>query len=203
MRRFSSYGPIDPKLHYHAPRKKLIDNAAHHLQGTPDAEGGHYITREGTHHCSISVKHESTQASPSASRRKRSPPPLGSWLINIGRDSASMVSGETQAELNRLWKADVLPFCHRATHDRYPFIASGSAETPLKDFGQLFGPNGDLDRFFTENFSAAVDTTTAPWRWVGEGQGISKDALAQFETASAIRESFFSGGTPGLAVSSN
>jgi len=111
-----------------------------------------------------------------------------------------MVSGETQAALNRLWKADVLPFCHRAIHDRYPFSAEGSAETPLKDFSQLFGPNGDLDRFFRENFSATVDTTTVPWRWVGEGQGISKDALAQFETASAIRESFFSAGTPGLAV---
>jgi type VI secretion system protein ImpL len=146
------------------------------------------------------VKQESTEAESLVRLAETLPPPLGSWLINLGRDSASMVSGETQAELNRLWKADVLPFCHRATHDRYPFIASGSAETPLKDFGQLFGPNGDLDRFFTENFSAAVDTTTAPWRWVGEGQGISKDALAQFETASAIRESFFSGGTPGLAV---
>ncbi|MDQ1353749.1 MAG: hypothetical protein QG657_4056, partial [Acidobacteriota bacterium] len=27
MRRFSSYGPVDPDLHYYAPRKELIDKA--------------------------------------------------------------------------------------------------------------------------------------------------------------------------------
>lgn len=127
------------------------------------------------------------------------PAPLGNWLENVAADSANMVSGETRAELNRLWKADVLPFCRRATHDRYPFRPNSSAETPLKDFVQLFGANGDLDRFFKENFSSAVDSSTDPWRWVGDGEGISEAALAQFQLAAAIRESFFAGGAE-LAV---
>ncbi|MDM8517381.1 AAA-like domain-containing protein [Desulfobacterales bacterium HSG16] len=45
MRKFSSYGPVDNKLHYHAPRADLIDRAYNHLTGgaNPD-KGGHYIT---------------------------------------------------------------------------------------------------------------------------------------------------------------
>lgn len=44
MRRFSSYGPITPRLHYHAPRKELIHRAYTQLVGEEPGEGGHYIT---------------------------------------------------------------------------------------------------------------------------------------------------------------
>jgi type VI secretion system protein ImpL len=145
------------------------------------------------------VKQDSAEAESVIRLAESLPAPLGGWLETVAADSANMVSGETRAELNRLWKADVLPFCRRATHNRYPFQPGSAAETPLKDFGQLFGANGDLDRFFQENFAAAVDTTTDPWRWVGEGDGISGEALTQFQLAAAIRESFFGGGAE-LAV---
>jgi hypothetical protein len=44
MRRFSSYGPINPHLHYYAPRKELIAEAFTQLVGENPSEGGHYIT---------------------------------------------------------------------------------------------------------------------------------------------------------------
>lgn len=44
MRRFTSYGPITPRMHYHAPRKELIDSAYTQLVGEETMEGGHYIT---------------------------------------------------------------------------------------------------------------------------------------------------------------
>jgi hypothetical protein len=44
MRRFSSYGPINTKLHYYAPRKELIAGAITQLMGENPSEGGHYIT---------------------------------------------------------------------------------------------------------------------------------------------------------------
>ncbi|MCP5101739.1 MAG: hypothetical protein GY950_00085 [bacterium] len=44
MRRFSSYGPIDPQAHYHAPRKELIGAGFTKLVGENPVEGGHYIT---------------------------------------------------------------------------------------------------------------------------------------------------------------
>ncbi|MCP4133686.1 MAG: AAA family ATPase, partial [bacterium] len=44
MRKFSSYGPINTKLHYYAPRQELIDNAYIQLVGENPEEGGHYMT---------------------------------------------------------------------------------------------------------------------------------------------------------------
>ena len=44
MRKFSSYGPVNKKLHYYVPRQKLIDFAHLQLVGENPAEGGHYIT---------------------------------------------------------------------------------------------------------------------------------------------------------------
>ena len=44
MRRFHSYGSINPKLHYYAPRQELLKRAYTQLMGENEAEGGHYIT---------------------------------------------------------------------------------------------------------------------------------------------------------------
>ncbi len=44
MRKFSSYGQINTKLHYYAPRKELIEHAYTQLMGEDPEEGGHYIT---------------------------------------------------------------------------------------------------------------------------------------------------------------
>jgi len=44
MRKFSSYGPVNTKLHYYAPREELIKRAHLQLTGENPEEGGHYIT---------------------------------------------------------------------------------------------------------------------------------------------------------------
>ncbi|MCP4105178.1 MAG: hypothetical protein GY749_06525 [Desulfobacteraceae bacterium] len=44
MRKFSSYGPVNAKLHYHVPREELVSNAYTQLAGEIPEEGGHYIT---------------------------------------------------------------------------------------------------------------------------------------------------------------
>ncbi len=44
MRKFSSYGPVDRDIHYHAPRKELIESAYMQLTGEKPEKGGHYIT---------------------------------------------------------------------------------------------------------------------------------------------------------------
>lgn len=48
MRTFSSYGPVNPKLHYYAPRKELLDFGYGQLVGNSYEEGGHYITVWGS-----------------------------------------------------------------------------------------------------------------------------------------------------------
>ncbi|MDM8517605.1 AAA-like domain-containing protein [Desulfobacterales bacterium HSG16] len=44
MRRFSSYGPIDKEIHFHVPRKSLVQKACTELIGENPEKGGHYIT---------------------------------------------------------------------------------------------------------------------------------------------------------------
>ena len=44
MRKFSSYGQLNTKLHYYAPRKALIRKACDQLLGEDPDEGGHYMT---------------------------------------------------------------------------------------------------------------------------------------------------------------
>ena len=44
MRKFSSYGPVNTKLHYYTPREELINEAFTQLIGENPDEGGHYIT---------------------------------------------------------------------------------------------------------------------------------------------------------------
>ncbi len=44
MRKFSSYGPVDLDLHYHVPRRELLEKAYNYLAGENPDKGGHYIT---------------------------------------------------------------------------------------------------------------------------------------------------------------
>lgn len=44
MRRFTSYGPVDPKIHYYVPRTELIDQICSELVGDNPEQGGRYIT---------------------------------------------------------------------------------------------------------------------------------------------------------------
>ncbi|MCP4157486.1 MAG: ATP-binding protein, partial [bacterium] len=44
MRRFSSYGPVNNKMHYYVPRIELSEHAYRNLLGENPTEGGHYFT---------------------------------------------------------------------------------------------------------------------------------------------------------------
>jgi hypothetical protein len=44
MRKFSSYGPPNTKIHYYVPREELISQVLSQLKGDESDDGGHYIT---------------------------------------------------------------------------------------------------------------------------------------------------------------
>lgn len=44
MRRFSSYGPVNPAIHFYTPRKELVERAYTQLVGENPEYGGHYFT---------------------------------------------------------------------------------------------------------------------------------------------------------------
>ena len=73
------------------------------------------------------------------------------------------------------------------------------------DFGRLFAPGGLFDDFFQKNLANFVDTSTRPWsfRQLGDARlGSDSAALAQFQRAATIRDTFFRAGgrAPGLRL---
>ena len=108
-----------------------------------------------------------------------------------------------RAQINNDWKANVLPFCRQALGNRYPVFKDGKADVTLGDFGKLFGPGGLIDAFMQKNLLPFVDTTARTWRWQRVDNvdlGLSTAALAQFQRAAEIRDSFFGSGgqQPGI-----
>jgi type VI secretion system protein ImpL len=129
------------------------------------------------------------------------PEPVGGLVAALAQDSATLIAGGARARINNIWTSQVLPFCREAISNRYPFVrGTKREETTLHDFGNMFGPGGRLDAFFTEHLSAIVDTSQRTWRWAGDGIGIDASVLTQFQRAATIREAFFAGGRQGPAV---
>jgi type VI secretion system protein ImpL len=121
------------------------------------------------------------------------PPPLPSMLATLSGGANAMNAEDKHVQWNRLWQAQVAPFCHAAIRGRYPFDRSSATDATLKDFTQLFAPEGLLDAFFHDHLLPDVDTTSHPWRWKNDvaPADVSAQTLAMFERAAAIRDAFF------------
>lgn len=125
------------------------------------------------------------------------PKPMDSWIRDVADQTNGLVAGRTMGALNARWRSEVLPFCQKAIADRYPFAVDSEQEVSLNDFGQFFGPEGIMDRFFSAHLAPHVDTTTNPWR-IRKGAAdivrVSEAALRQIRLAREIQQAFFSQG---------
>lgn len=88
----------------------------------------------------------------------------------------------------------------------YPFSPKGKNDAPMGEFAKLFGPNGIFDTFFRQNLAGLVDTSGKTWEWKPDtklGQGLSDDTLRQFQSASRIKDAYFTGqgSTPNVKFS--
>ncbi|MBO1073695.1 type VI secretion system membrane subunit TssM [Roseomonas marmotae] len=144
---------------------------------------------------------QSAQAAAALSQIERRaaglPPPIDQWILGIGRTGADFSASDARQQLGELWRAGPGQACQRLTQGRYPFIPGTAAEIPLGDFGRLFGRDGSIDSFFSDNLKGLVETGRSPWAPRSGGPGelrLSRPALAQFERAAAIRDSLFQDG---------
>jgi len=91
----------------------------------------------------------------------------------------------------------ITEFCERVVTNRYPFASGSRADTPLEDFGQLFGVGGLLDDFFQKRLVSLVDTTAPVWAYKPLGDGskpVAATALAEFQRGARIKDVFFRSG---------
>ncbi len=126
----------------------------------------------------------------------RQPQPLARWLASLATSGAALRDGGPRGALIAAWNAGGGPLaqCLTATTNRYPFAAGASADTPIADFSQVFGPGGGIDAYFNTQLKSYVDTTTRPWKFKvidGFNPPVTAAALSQFQRAAAIRDLFF------------
>jgi len=154
------------------------------------------------------VKSRSTPPPAEAANRikaeaARLPEPMRSMLETISQTGNAQAQGAQRANLS-MDLGPVSGFCTTAVAGRYPLTANATREVLPEDFGELFGPGGKMDQFFTQRLATLVDTGVTPWRYrpQGEGAALSAPALKEFERANRIKEVFFRGGarTPGLRL---
>ena len=95
--------------------------------------------------------------------------------------------------------------CAKTIAGRYPFALGSRSDVLPDDFGQMFGPGGQIDDFFQRKLAALVDIGVTPWAYRPLPDGTKPPggaSLADFQRAAKIREAFFRGGgkTPGFRV---
>lgn len=133
----------------------------------------------------------------------RLPPPL-SKMLEVAADAFDTEVAEASvSQLDRLVAETIGSVCRAALVDAFPF-GKGGRDLPLPDFVRLFGPNGEFDRFFSQNLASLVDVSGQEWRWRTNtrlGRDLSTAALRSFQRAMDIRDAFFRTGSPTPGVS--
>ena len=134
----------------------------------------------------------------------RFPGPFDRLLRNASDEFENNVAVSVISDLQKALAESVTPVCKQVVTGRYPFSKGASQEVALLDFGKVFGPNGVMDRFQTNNLAQYIDTSKAEWTWKKDskiGQSLTQASLREFQRASQIREAFFANGPqPGFQM---
>jgi type VI secretion system protein ImpL len=125
---------------------------------------------------------------------KQMPAPLGNMVTDVATRTTTIVSGEARDELSGRYQQQVVSGCRELVEGRYPLDPRSRNDAELKDFGDVFGPQGVFDSFFQNNLAALVDTSHAQWRWREGATAGSAAMLGQFQRAKRIRDLYFSPG---------
>jgi type VI secretion system protein ImpL len=127
------------------------------------------------------------------------PPPVANLIGQVAGKAEAATLGQARSELENRYREDVLRDCNEVVAGHYPFTPGSATDTPLADFGRLFGYGGVFDTFFKANLEPLVDTSRSPWTWragvSGASVGASTAMLRQFEAARRVREMFFRPGS--------
>ncbi|MFS8036519.1 type VI secretion system membrane subunit TssM [Xanthobacter sp. AM11] len=122
------------------------------------------------------------------------PSPFREMLRAASDDLEGNVATVVVGDLQKSLAENVTQACQQIVSQRYPFSRSAGLEVQPADFGRLFGPDGIMERFFTQELATLVDTSRADWTWRQDskvGAMLSNSALREFQRAAQIRDTFF------------
>ncbi|UPG84768.1 type VI secretion system membrane subunit TssM [Luteibacter aegosomatis] len=124
----------------------------------------------------------------------RVPAPLSTWIDGLAGSGQAVVRRREGDAIGAAWREAVGEDCALLVTDRYPFVAEGSKDVPLRDFAALFGKGGRMDAYVTNHLAAIVDTSRPAWRYRDGVAAGPAQALAAARASVAIRDAWFQGG---------
>jgi type VI secretion system protein ImpL len=133
---------------------------------------------------------------------KNAPDPIKAMLQSVAQGSAQVSVNTAAKQLSDEWRSEVQPRCVEAL-SRYPFIRTSAQDAPPRDFKELLGPGGKIDKFFDKYLKQSVDMSQRPWRWQSPDHtklGLPDNSLSQFQNAAEIRDALFGAGGPDVSV---
>ncbi len=133
----------------------------------------------------------------------RLPPELSRMVSEAVDDFEGSAASSTIAQINADLTSQVVSSCENIVSNRYPFANSPTRQVPLSEFAQLFAPDGILDRFFNANLAVHANMGAGDWTWREDSPlagKMSLQTLRQFQRAARIRDAFFPGRSPTVAL---
>jgi len=88
-----------------------------------------------------------------------------------------------EAEINKVWAAQVVQPFNRDLATKYPFSTESKAEASNAEIGQVFGPEGAIAKFFNTTVGPLVvrrGDTLSPRTWADMGVTLAPNVVASF-----------------------
>ncbi|RXD68431.1 type VI secretion IcmF C-terminal domain-containing protein, partial [Xanthomonas perforans] len=130
-----------------------------------------------------------------AQQAEQLPPPLGNWMATLSGRGRALTASSAGEALRNAQRQTAGRECALLVSGRFPFVPGSRNDIPLRDFAELFGPGGRMDRFAQQSLLGKVDTSGRRWQWnpgmVAVG---ADDVLERAQLADEIKQAFFAGG---------
>lgn len=118
------------------------------------------------------------------------PQPLPQLFETLLSVAQQQVTQQTWAVNAQQINQEIIRYCRQHLMGRYPFATSGVEADP-RAVAEMFSPQGELTRYFTQYLADKVDTRHRPWRFVTADQTISPRLLTLFEQGEKIQQQLF------------
>ncbi|MDM5178087.1 type VI secretion system membrane subunit TssM [Massilia sp. DJPM01] len=104
-------------------------------------------------------------------------------LVRPLMQTFSVIVRPTEAEIDKVWAAQVLQPFRQNLATKYPFAADSRSEATNDEIAQVFGPSGAIAKFFDTTIGPLVvrrGDVVAARTWANMGIGLSPSAVSSF-----------------------
>jgi type VI secretion system protein ImpL len=104
-------------------------------------------------------------------------------LVRPLMQTFAVIVQPTEAEINKVWAAQVVQPFNRDLAPKYPFSTDSKSEASNAEIGQIFGPDGAISKFFATTVGPLVvrrGDTLSPRTWADMGVTLAPNVVASF-----------------------